>query len=84
MSRAVQVLVAAQHEDGSWASHEHQGYASAIATLALSEAYGMTGSEELRGPAQRAVDFWVRTQSVSGGWRYSPGDGDAPAAMRRA
>ena len=49
-------------------------YGHGIATLALCEAYGMTGDAELRQPAQSAIDFLVATQHPQfGGWRYVPG-----------
>jgi hypothetical protein len=33
----------------------------------------MTGDEELRVPAQKAIDFIVAAQYRDGGWRYQPG-----------
>jgi len=49
-------------------------YGHGIATLALSEAYGMTGDKRLRRPAQRAIHYLVETQHAEyGGWRYVPG-----------
>jgi hypothetical protein len=48
-------------------------YAHGQATIVLCEAFLMTGDEELRRPAQRAVDFIVNAQHAAGGWRYSPG-----------
>lgn len=48
-------------------------YAHGQATIVLCEAFAMTGDEQLRGPAQRAVDFIVRAQHIGGGWRYEPG-----------
>ena len=52
-------------------------YGHAIATIALSEAYGLTQDPNLRIPAQRAVNFIVQAQHEQGGWRYSPGqEGD--------
>lgn len=79
--RGLQALVRAQREDGSFATDERRGYASAIATLTLAEAFGLTRAEPLRAPAQRAVDHLVRTQSRSGGWRYQPGDGAADSSV---
>jgi len=50
------------------------GYHHAICGLALAEAYGMTGSGRLRGPAQKAVDYSVKSHQIKGsGWRYVPG-----------
>ncbi len=49
-------------------------YSQGIATIALCEAYGMTGDERLREPAQRAIEFIVSAQNPSDrGWRYEPG-----------
>ncbi len=51
-----------------------QFYSHGIASLALCEAFGMTGDPELRGPAQRALDYTAQTQVAGlGGWRYTPG-----------
>lgn len=47
-------------------------YAQGIATLALCEAYGMTGDPELAPYAQDAVGFICRAQHSRGGWRYKP------------
>ncbi len=49
-------------------------YSQGIATLALSEALGMTSDPKLRDPVARAVQFIVAAQNQStGGWRYLPG-----------
>ena len=51
-------------------------YSHGIAAIALCEAYGMTGDPELRGPAQKSLDFIIASQHpVHGGWRYAPQTG---------
>jgi hypothetical protein len=51
-------------------------YSQGIATMALCEAYGMTQDRELRGAAQKAIDFIVAAQDPSrGGWRYVAREG---------
>ncbi len=48
-------------------------YSHGIASIALCEAYGMTGDENLKVPAQKAIDFIVASQHPTrGGWRYAP------------
>jgi hypothetical protein len=48
-------------------------YENGLATIALCEAYAMTKDDlYLLGPALRAVDFLVKSQSPLGGWGYDP------------
>ncbi len=50
-------------------------YAHAIATIAMCEAYGMSGDKYCAAAAQRAVQFIERAQNKqTGGWRYQPGE----------
>jgi hypothetical protein len=51
-------------------------YNHAVAALCLSEAYGMTASQPLKEPAQKAIDFLVAAQNPGKGWRYSAKCGD--------
>ncbi len=54
-------------------------YATGLATIALCEAYGMSGDKRLRAAAQNAVRFIVKAQNPrEGSWRYMPRypDGD--------
>jgi hypothetical protein len=48
-------------------------YAQGMATLALCEAYAMTGNNQLGRAAQSALDFICAAQHEEGGWRYFPG-----------
>jgi hypothetical protein len=50
-------------------------YSHAIATLALCEAYGMSGDRNVGAAAQGAVNFIIAAQNKNDyGWRYNPGD----------
>jgi hypothetical protein len=48
-------------------------YAHGLATIAICEAYGLTQDQNLRRPAQMAINYIVKAQHSAGGWRYSPG-----------
>ncbi|WP_145058411.1 prenyltransferase/squalene oxidase repeat-containing protein [Adhaeretor mobilis] len=48
-------------------------YSHGIASMALSEAFAMTGDETLRAPAQSLLAFTCNAQDPKGGgWRYQP------------
>lgn len=48
-------------------------YSHGLATIALCEAYGMTGDPALKEPAQSTIRYIVAAQDpVGGGWRYAP------------
>jgi hypothetical protein len=48
-------------------------YAHGIATLALCEAYAMTGDQQLEPYVRKTLDFIGHAQGPRGGWRYRPG-----------
>ncbi|MBA4067821.1 MAG: hypothetical protein C0501_29805 [Isosphaera sp.] len=50
-------------------------YGHAISTLALVEAFGMSGDAGLKGRCQKAIDLIVKAQHPEGGWRYDPHPG---------
>ncbi len=57
-------------------------YCHSMATLALCEAYALTGDPKLRDPVERAVAFLVRARSANGmAWRYSPGAPDSDTSI---
>ena len=72
VKRAIQWLVEQQRVDGTWLAPQDPKpmYGHAIATIALCEAYGMTRDPKLLAPAQKAIDYIVKSQSAAGGWRY--------------
>lgn len=78
VTRGLQYLVNSQRADGSLGGQANvyaYMYCHAMATFALSEAYGMTRDHRLRDPIQRALRYTVAAQDPSGGgWRYNPGD----------
>lgn len=47
-------------------------YCHAMATLALSELWGMTGDQEIKPVLEKAVALIVKSQNNEGGWRYEP------------
>lgn len=50
-------------------------YAHSQATIAMCEAYAMTGDENLRESAAAGVAFLVKSQQpINGGWKYVPQD----------
>ncbi len=69
-------LLEHQRENGDLAAgsagNSHM-YAHGQAAIVLCEAFATTGDEQLRIPAQKAIDFIVQAQHPAGGWRYQPG-----------
>jgi hypothetical protein len=60
-------------ENARPASQVARFYGHGVATLAMCEAFGMTGDPKLRLPAQAAIDHLLNTQHPEfGGWRYVP------------
>jgi len=71
-------LLKQQNTDGSFFAEQsgigtHRFYTHALCTIALCERLAMTSDDTLQEPAQRAIDYCVRHQSIRrGGWRYLP------------
>jgi len=74
----LEYLIRTQHRDGNLAGNAllfSKMYCHSMATLALSEAYAMTGDPRIRASVERAVEYSIRAQHPQGGgWRYQPGD----------
>ena len=56
-------------------------YQHALATLALSEIWGMSDRDELRDALKIAVRIILRSQNRAGGWRYRPYPSDADISV---
>jgi hypothetical protein len=69
---AINALIKLQRNDGSFSDGM---YAHAIATVALCEAFGMTGDKSLLlKPCQSAIDYIQKAQGQNGSWGYKAGD----------
>ena len=56
---------------GAHASGQYM-YGHGIATIALAELYGQTGSKVIRPKLERAIKLIIASQNSQGGWRYRP------------
>lgn len=76
--RGLRFLLKMQAKDGNLggqATPFAKMYCHGMATLALSEAYGMTSDDRLREPVRRAIDYTISAQDpLKGGFRYNPRD----------
>ncbi len=70
LDKAVAFLIARAQAGGGYFGGNM--YEHALATLAMSEVWGMTERPETRDTLKRAVEIILRAQHSSGGWRYQP------------
>jgi hypothetical protein len=47
-------------------------YCHGMATLALTQVYGMTGDDDVKKVLKKAIDLIIKSQNNEGGWRYEP------------
>ena len=79
LDRAVRFLLQRAKEGGGYfggSMYEH-----GLATLALSEVWGMSDRKEIRDTLKQAVRVILRSQARSGGWRYQPIPRDADISV---
>ena len=77
VGKAIKRLLESQQESGelNLKGHAQRMYSHGIAAIALCEAFAMSQDQELRQPAQKALNFIVAAQhKPSGGWRYNPNE----------
>ena len=73
VDRGLSWLVKQQRPGGDLMGQESM-YSHGIASIALAEAFGMTGDPSLVEPVQSAIRFIYAARNTSvGGWRYAPG-----------
>jgi hypothetical protein len=78
VQRGLEALLRSQAADGNLCGRAElfaRMYCHGMATLAISEAYAITGDARLEPYVQRAIGYTLRAQHpTDGGWRYQPGD----------
>jgi hypothetical protein len=76
VTNAINWLIKQQEPSGNLAKNCVQPmYSHALATIALCEAYGLSGDPNIGHAAQGAVNYIINAQNQKdGGWRYNPGD----------
>jgi hypothetical protein len=76
VQKGLEFLIASQRHDGEMAGAARpyaRMYCHGMATLAVCEAYAMTGDHRLEPFVQRAIHYTLASQDRrSGGWRYGP------------
>lgn len=78
VAKGTRFLLASARETDGYLIGSRMGnmYCHGMATLALTQLFGMTGDEEVKKVLKRAVDLIVRSQATDsyngGGWRYEP------------
>lgn len=74
VAKGTRFLLASAREGDGYLIGTRMGnmYCHGMATLALSQLFGMTGDEEVKKTLKKAVDLIVRSQNHEGGWRYEP------------
>lgn len=74
VGKAARFLMASARPDDGYLVGARGGnmYCHGMATLALSELWGMTGDDSIKPVIERAVSLIIRSQHANGGWRYEP------------
>ena len=75
VARGLDYLIRSQKPDGDLRGRSVAVgmYCHAMASLALCEAFALTGDERLKTPVTNAIDFLVKAQAENGAaWRYEP------------
>ncbi len=78
IKNGLRYLKSIQDSEGAFGprTSQHFQYNHMTAALAMTEAYGLTGSRLFKESAQRGVDFVHASQNPYSAWRYGVRDGD--------
>jgi prenyltransferase beta subunit len=74
VAKGCRFIIASQRESDGYLVGSRGGnmYCHGMATLALSQLWGMTGDEDVKKALEKAVKLIIKCQSPDGGWRYEP------------
>src|SRR5262245_8755598 len=73
VAKGIRYLCSVAREDGYLVGARGGNmYCHGMAALALTQAYGMTGDEDVKKITKRAIELIIKTQNPEGGWRYDP------------
>jgi prenyltransferase beta subunit len=73
VAKGVRYLCSCAREDGYLVGARGGNmYCHGMAALALTQAYGMTGDEDVKKITKRSIELIIKTQNNEGGWRYEP------------
>jgi hypothetical protein len=81
MDRGIDFIFTQVQPQGYIAGYGTRMYSHAFATLALAEIYGVSRRERVRNHLQDAVEFTVKSQNKTGGWRYVPFTNDSDMSV---
>jgi hypothetical protein len=70
VNKGLNYLISRQQKDGSFSANM---YEHGLATIAMCEAYGLTGDARLKPHAQAGLNYIAHAQSDAGSWRYGAG-----------
>jgi hypothetical protein len=80
----LEFLLGSQAGDGNLAGNAElfaAMYSHGMATLAVAEAYALSGDDRLLPGLKRAIEFTIAAQHSAGGWRYRPNEPADPGDM---
>lgn len=77
IQHGLEFLINSQAANGSFAGEAElfaSMYCHGIASVAVCEAYALTGDDRLKEAVQKAIRYTISSQHIGGGWRYQPHD----------